>query len=175
MRNLVSLPALGVLLAAGVAGGIHLGESAVAEIDPVHFRGPAIHPRDRGAAIDPNEIEPDEPRFASLYGRDDAAEAVPAGYAVDDAADDAAPPVRDPLERDLAEAAEAVAVAVERSEDWAEQALAEAERALARAERAPDWQEVERYAYYPVSAEEAEAAERWTDSELDDSYPAGGL
>ena len=33
--------------------GVQLGESAIAEIDPIHFQGAAVHPRDRGAAIDP--------------------------------------------------------------------------------------------------------------------------
>lgn len=168
MRSFVSLPALGALLAAGIAGGIHLGESAIAEIDPVHFRGPAIHPRDRGAAIDPNEIEPDEPRFASLYGWEDSADAVPAGYS----SDYAAQPARDSSAEDIVDTAEMVAVVIERSEEWADGALADAERALAEAERSIDWEEVERYAYYPVSPDEGRNRQG---SEFDDPYAAGGL
>jgi hypothetical protein len=37
----------------GVGFGAQLGESAVGEIDPLYFQGPAVHPRDRGAALDP--------------------------------------------------------------------------------------------------------------------------
>ncbi|HYJ52083.1 MAG TPA: hypothetical protein VEW04_02835 [Allosphingosinicella sp.] len=43
-----------VALAVGV--GVQLGESAVSQIDPLYFQGPAIHPRDRGAALDPNNL-----------------------------------------------------------------------------------------------------------------------
>jgi hypothetical protein len=52
MTNPVALSVLGASLLAAVATGIHLGESAVSMINPVHFEGPALHPRDRGAAID---------------------------------------------------------------------------------------------------------------------------
>jgi hypothetical protein len=52
MASPFTLASLGASLLVGVATGIHLGESAVGMIDPVHFRGPALHPRDRGAAID---------------------------------------------------------------------------------------------------------------------------
>lgn len=54
--------------ALAVVGGIQLGESAVAEIDPIHFQGPAIHPRDRGAAIEEPLPPPARPRFAAYYG-----------------------------------------------------------------------------------------------------------
>lgn len=45
-----------VALAVGL--GVQLGESAVHQIDPLYFQGPAIHPRDRGAALDPNALPP---------------------------------------------------------------------------------------------------------------------
>ena len=68
MAPWLNLPALGGAMVAAVALGIHLGESAIGLIDPVHFQGPAIHPRDRGAAIDPNRVRPSGPRYAELYG-----------------------------------------------------------------------------------------------------------
>jgi hypothetical protein len=55
-------------LALSVGIGVQLGESAISEIDPVHFRGAPIHPRDRGAAVDPNEQPPLESTFAQAYG-----------------------------------------------------------------------------------------------------------
>jgi hypothetical protein len=62
------LPALGASLLAAVGGGVHLGKSSVGLINPIHFQGPAVHPRDRGAAIHESRMEPQEPAFASLYG-----------------------------------------------------------------------------------------------------------
>jgi hypothetical protein len=43
-----------VALAVGI--GVQLGEGAVNQIDPLYFQGPALHPRDRGAALDPNNL-----------------------------------------------------------------------------------------------------------------------
>ena len=68
MINPFTLPAVGGALFAAVAIGIHLGESAIGLIDPVHMQGPAIHPRDRGAAIDENRIRPRAPAYGELYG-----------------------------------------------------------------------------------------------------------
>lgn len=62
---------MGASLLLAVAGGIQLGESAIAMINPIHFQGPAIHPRDRGAAIDETRLRPTEAAFASLYGWDE--------------------------------------------------------------------------------------------------------
>lgn len=72
MSNFITLPALGASLLVAVAGGIQLGESTIGLINPVYFQGPAIHPRDRGAAIDESQLRPAaEPGFASLYGWDE--------------------------------------------------------------------------------------------------------
>jgi hypothetical protein len=68
MAGSYTFPALAASMLMAVAGGIHLGHSAIALINPIHFQGPAIHPRDRGAAIDEPAIRPTEPHFASLYG-----------------------------------------------------------------------------------------------------------
>lgn len=69
MRKTVSLSALGGATAAAAVLGLHLGQAAVSEIDPIYYQGPAIHPRDRGAAIE-ESWEPQQPQtlFASLYG-----------------------------------------------------------------------------------------------------------
>ncbi|WP_129791685.1 hypothetical protein [Sphingosinicella sp. CPCC 101087] len=70
MTSPFTLAALCASLLVGVATGIHLGESAVAMIDPVHFQGPALHPRDRGAAIDePARLVP-RPAAPQPYGWD---------------------------------------------------------------------------------------------------------
>jgi hypothetical protein len=56
-RALAQLTTLGMmagLLLTGALSGVYLGKSAVNEINPAHFRGPALHPRDRGAEVDPN-------------------------------------------------------------------------------------------------------------------------
>lgn len=74
MRLNLRLPALGALLLAGAALGVHLGQSAIEQINPIYFQGPAVHPRDRGAAVDP-ATRPERPRFAELYGWEEGAEA----------------------------------------------------------------------------------------------------
>jgi hypothetical protein len=50
--------------------GIQLGRSAVGAIDPIFYSERQPHPRDRGAAIDPREIEARRlARQAALYDR----------------------------------------------------------------------------------------------------------
>ena len=44
-------------LFAGAIAGISLGNSTVSAINPNFFHGPAVHPRDRGVALDPRELE----------------------------------------------------------------------------------------------------------------------
>jgi hypothetical protein len=75
MTNPFTFPLLGASILVAVTGGIQLGESTIGLIDPVHFQGPAIHPRERGAAIDESQIRPVEPGFASFYGWDEAEKA----------------------------------------------------------------------------------------------------
>jgi hypothetical protein len=57
---------------AGVFGammlGISLGNSALSQINPIHFQGAALHPRDRGAAIDPNRPTVIPNTYEQLYG-----------------------------------------------------------------------------------------------------------
>ena len=71
MNSSYTWPALGASILLAVAGGIQLGESTIGMINPVHFQGAAIHPRDRGAAVDERALRPSEPSFASLYGWDE--------------------------------------------------------------------------------------------------------
>lgn len=56
-----------VALAVGI--GVQLGESAVNQIDPLYFQGPAVHPRDRGAALDPDNLPgPITSPYLQAYG-----------------------------------------------------------------------------------------------------------
>jgi len=75
----LSLPVLGVAAVMAVIAGLHLGNSAVSEINPIYFQGPAVHPRDRGAAIDEAELRArlvqSRPSYDQLYGWDDGAAA----------------------------------------------------------------------------------------------------
>lgn len=73
-RIAARLAAAGLALAAAALGA-HLGGSTIAMIDPVHFQGPALHPRERGVAIEEEAVQPARPAFASLYGWTDGAAA----------------------------------------------------------------------------------------------------
>jgi hypothetical protein len=61
-------PLLGAVIVGAAAIGAHMGESAIAQINPLYYQGAAVHPRDRGAAVDdvmrPSQAE----RFADHYG-----------------------------------------------------------------------------------------------------------
>ena len=64
-RNLYGWAGLGLAVFVAAIVGVQLGESVIAGINPVHFQGAAVHPRDRGAAVDPATIPP--ARQASYY------------------------------------------------------------------------------------------------------------
>jgi hypothetical protein len=145
MPHPMTLPALGLVAMAGAAFGVYLGEDSVAQINPVHFQGPAIHPRDRGAVV--SEWEPQAPRtaFAGLYGWEDGRSArtvdcdgcdLGARDRYWDGGASPAPPRQQAEVRIVYAYAEPMPV-IEQS----------------AAERGFD---VARYAHYPVSAEEAE-------------------
>lgn len=63
-----------VLITAGIGGvaavmfGVTLGNSAISQINPLYFQGAAVHPRDRGAALDPNAPTVIPNRYEQLYG-----------------------------------------------------------------------------------------------------------
>ncbi len=61
-------PLLGAVLIGAAGIGAHMGETAIANINPLYFQGPAVHPRDRGAAVDPSLLPASGPRFADHYG-----------------------------------------------------------------------------------------------------------
>lgn len=70
MTSPFTLPALGASLVLGAVLGIQLGESTIGLINPIHFQGPAVHPRERGTALDPTSqpSQPRAPAYAQLYG-----------------------------------------------------------------------------------------------------------
>jgi hypothetical protein len=68
MSHPLTLPVLGASLLLSVAGGIHLGESTIGLVNPIYFQGPALHPRDRGAAIDESRLPIRGPVYRELYG-----------------------------------------------------------------------------------------------------------
>jgi hypothetical protein len=61
-------PLLGAVLIGAAGIGAHMGETAIAHINPLYFQGAAGHPRDRGAAVDPTALPAPGPRFADHYG-----------------------------------------------------------------------------------------------------------
>ena len=67
--------AYGALILAAGAFGVHVGESAIGQINPLYFQGAAVHPRDRGAVVDGDALAEQGPRFAELYGWDEGAAA----------------------------------------------------------------------------------------------------
>jgi hypothetical protein len=67
--------AYGALILAAGAFGVHIGESAIGQINPLYYQGAAVHPRDRGAAVDASALAEQSPRFAELYGWDEGAAA----------------------------------------------------------------------------------------------------
>jgi hypothetical protein len=145
-----TLPALGALLVAAAAFGVHLGESAVAEINPAHFRGPAIHPRDRGAIVDEAAVTPAGPRFAALYGWAEGNRA-----RAEDCIDCEALRARD---------ADRAAVYVPPPEPAYRPARAQIAAAEPEVVYEVKWREVDRYARYPITAEEAAALDAAADA-----------
>lgn len=61
-------PLLGAVLIGAAGIGAHMGETAIANIKPLYFQGEAVHPRDRGAAIDPSLLPAQGPRYSDHYG-----------------------------------------------------------------------------------------------------------
>ncbi|WP_162806606.1 hypothetical protein [Sphingosinicella terrae] len=152
MHNPITLPLIGGSLLAAVAVGIHLGESAIGMIKPVYFQGPALHPRDRGAAIEESRLAPRPAAYASLYGWDEGRAARAAECPDCD--------VQRPAETRVYSAAvpyfggggtatSSLPEPVEKEETQASPPPLEAE--------APK-RDLVRYAHYPVSAEDAEPA-----------------
>ena len=78
----IAVPAVAALAMLGaVLVGIRLGNSAIGDINPVHYRGAPVHPRDRGAAVSEQGPRAQEPSYASLYGWDEGRAAICANCA----------------------------------------------------------------------------------------------
>lgn len=72
------LALLGGAVLVGTLAGLRLGNSAIADINPIHYRGAVVHPRERGAAVPEHRVRPAEPRYAALYGWDEGRAALAA-------------------------------------------------------------------------------------------------
>jgi hypothetical protein len=68
MDKRLTLSAFASLVVAAGALGVHLGQAAIDDINPLYFQGAAVHPRDRGAEVSEIGLEPQAPAFAQLYG-----------------------------------------------------------------------------------------------------------
>lgn len=79
MKKSLTASALAAMVIGAAALGIHLGESAIDQINPLYYQGAAVHPRDRGAAVDETLARPQAPRFAELYGWAEGQDARSAG------------------------------------------------------------------------------------------------
>ena len=153
MHTPFTLPVLAGSLLASVALGIHLGESSIAQINPIYFQAPPLHPRDRGAAIEEGNLARAPADYAlpldyaGLYGWDQGQAAVAA-----DCGDCAgmrgretrAYSARVPYFGSRGDLHAAVAQARDRLGDE----FAEAPRELS-----PPRPQVERYAHYPMTVE----------------------
>lgn len=134
----VKAPLLGGVMVGAAAVGVLMGESAISQINPIYFQGAPVHPRDRGAAV--ADIAPMEgERFADQYGW---AQGRAARLA--DCVDCEALAARDRYAVPLVHAA----VAEIREEPRRAVAEPLPERFVV------EYADVERYAYYPIEAEE---------------------
>jgi hypothetical protein len=88
----VRLAVLAAAVSVGVFAGIQLGNSAIADINPVHYRGAVLHPRERGAAVPDQPVRPAAPTYAALYGWDEGRAALAAERDNYDEPVSAAPP-----------------------------------------------------------------------------------
>jgi len=157
MKHL-NLAAFGALTLAAGAFGVHLGQSAISGINPIHFQGAAIHPRDRGAVV-PEMLEGHQVSFANGYSWEQgrAARAEDCGgceaLGARDAYAGGGEPVFAVLETGWTNDPTPAAYFTEPAADAAEeagdaQAAAEAQRA-----------QIDRYAYYPLQSEPQPEAE----------------
>lgn len=165
MANLITLPALGAALLVAAGTGVYLGESSIGLIKPVYFEGPALHPRDRGAAIDPNRIAARQASFSDLYGwvEGDAAMVRDCGdcealRARDAHAYSAVVPYFGGEER--------VRLAVAQAPEEPEYVVEEIQ--VQTPEVSPARERIERYAYAPVTDEEA--ADAKPEAEPEEAY-----
>lgn len=148
----------GLALAVGL--GVQMGESVIGSINPIHFQGPALSPRDRGAAIDPNAIQPPaQSAFAQAYGwaQGDAARRLDSGFAD-------FPTSPQPAIQRLAEPTWREPPASVDMRPWRPGQVAE------RSERPPAHADIVRYTDYPIEDKIADAP----DDEAETPAPAAG-
>ena len=161
MDKRVTLSAFASLVVAAGALGVHLGQAAIDDINPLYFQGAAVHPRDRGAEVTELSGELRAPSYAQAYGWQQGQAALSA-----DCGDCAALGARD------AYAGGEVRFAVLQTE-WRTEAQPAAHRYEAEPKTPPERQQAQpviyvvenadiaRYASYPIEAApegEAEAA-----------------
>lgn len=95
----VRLAVLGAAILVGAFAGVQLGNGAIADINPVHYRGAVLHPRERGAAVPEDRVRPAEPRYATLYGWNEGGAALAAERDALHAADPEPQPIAAPRRR----------------------------------------------------------------------------
>ncbi len=75
MIRIGSVAGFGIAGVLAVMFGVSLGNSAISQINPLYFQGAAVHPRDRGAALDPNAPTVIPNSYQQFYGFDEGREA----------------------------------------------------------------------------------------------------
>jgi hypothetical protein len=73
-----ALATVAVAVLVAVFAGVQLGNSAISDINPIHYRGAVVHPRDRGAAVPEHQARARPPAYAALYGWDEGRAAMAA-------------------------------------------------------------------------------------------------
>ena len=170
MKHL-NLAAFGALTLAAGAFGVHLGQSAISDINPIHFQGAAVHPRDRGAVV-PEMLEAQPASFADAYGWEQgrAARAEDCGdceaLGARDAYAGGGEPVFAVLETGWSNDPTPAAYFQEPRADMAEDA--DEAQVAADAQRA----QIDRYAHYPLQSEPEPETEAVTVAE---TAPAGAV
>lgn len=165
----INLAAFGAVTIVAGAFGAHLGQSAIAGINPIHFQGAAVHPRDRGAAV-PEMLEAQAASFSDGYGWEQgrAARAEDCGNCDSLAARDAfasgGEPVFAVMETGWSNDPTPAAYSPAPQTDSADEAAAEPDPA--------DQQmaQIDRYSHYPLQAEPESAPQPEPDA--DQAAPA---
>jgi len=157
MDTRLKAPLLGAVLIGAAGIGAHMGETAIAAIKPLYFQGAAVHPRDRGAAVDPALLPAAGPQFADHYGWAQGAAARLA-----DCGDCAALAARDQYA-----VLPVYQVAIATAEPLPQRM---AVRAEPESEPEPDFvveaaPEIERYAYYPIEEKPEGKPEAYSSAE----------
>jgi len=154
------IPIYSLAVFAAVMMGVFLGNGAISSINPVHFQGAAVHPRDRGAAVDPDAVSvagPEYPSYGWADGRQARIEACEGCVTPRLASAAYAPPApyfgsREEQARRGARELQAIDHSYDEQERRRQAAHEREESELARAAAS---ERVERYAHYAVAAEEA--------------------